>query len=63
MNKKILIVLPMVVLVLGLVIVPVQAAGNVTPLKAKCTLTGANLILFDSKSGGNSYAFQGPQFL
>jgi hypothetical protein len=48
MQRKYLGVLPLLVLMLGLAIIPVQATNNATPLKAKHTFTGATLTAFDS---------------
>jgi len=56
MNKKLMILPLIAVLMIGLMVVPVQAAGNVTPLKAKSTLTGASLTLFDSDYNSKDYA-------
>jgi hypothetical protein len=48
MKKTKLMLLPFIVIVLGLLVVPVQAANSATPLKAKHTFTGATLTAFDS---------------
>jgi hypothetical protein len=48
MQKKYLGLVPLLVLVIGLGVMPVQATNNATPLKAKHTFTGATLTAFDS---------------
>ena len=48
MNRKYLIAIPIAILIVGLGIMPVQAAGTTTPLKVRHTYTGATLVMFDS---------------
>lgn len=48
MNKKLYMVLPLAILLVGLAVVPVSATYTTTPSKVYHTFTGSTLTLFDS---------------